>query len=96
MQDFIDFIARYRKAVVGFLAPGIVILGAPLTQGHAPVPSDWFTALGAVLLTSFGVAAISNRQSALVAKISVQTDGDDAAIAREVAERLTSDAQGLS
>lgn len=53
-------IAEYRKAIVAFIAPGVVILGAPLTQGHAPSTSDWWTALGAVLLASFAVYATPN------------------------------------
>lgn len=55
-------VATYRKAIVAFFAPGIVILGAPLSQGHAPSASDYWTALGAVLLASFAVYATPNAE----------------------------------
>lgn len=61
MSKYLDLAARYKKAIIGFFAPGIVILGAPLTQGHAPAASDWYTALGAVLVTAFGVGLARNR-----------------------------------
>jgi len=56
-------IARFRKAIVAFFAPGVVILGAPLAQGHAPSASDWWTALGAVLVASFAVYATPNAEA---------------------------------
>lgn len=62
MTSFLESLAPYRKAIVAFLAPGIIILGAPLTQGHAPAASDWWTALGAVLVASFAVYATPNRE----------------------------------
>lgn len=54
-------LANYRKAIVAFFAPGIVILGAPLSQGHAPEASDWWTALGAVVLAAVAVYVTPNR-----------------------------------
>lgn len=53
-------IAPYRKAVIAFLAPGILVLCTPLLAGRAPTVSDWLVALGTALATSLSVYAVPN------------------------------------
>ena len=54
-------IQPYAKAVVGFLAPGLLILGNALVQGD---PVTWALAgkaLGTALVTALTVYAVPNR-----------------------------------
>ena len=57
-------IARYWKAVVGFVVPGAVIIGSSVTSGSDGgshiTTAEWVTAIVACLVTSGGVAAATN------------------------------------
>jgi hypothetical protein len=57
-------IAQYWKAIVGFIAPGAVIIGSAVTEssdgGTAITTSEWVTALVACVVTSAGVAWVAN------------------------------------
>lgn len=59
-------ISKYWKAVVGFVAPGAVLIGSAVTVGSDGgtkiTMSEWVTALVACVVTSAGVAAVSNKQ----------------------------------
>ena len=57
-------IARYWKAVVGFVVPGAVIIGSSVTTGsdggsHITF-AEWVTAAVACVVTSGGVAVAEN------------------------------------
>lgn len=56
-------IAPYLKAVVGFLAPGLVIIAAALSDGNAPTVSQWYTALGAALAAGVVVYLVPNAEA---------------------------------
>lgn len=57
-------ITPYLKAVVGFIAPGAVILTSAVTTGSAGgeaiTNGEWVTALCATVITAAGVYAIPN------------------------------------
>lgn len=58
-------IAPYWKAVVGFVAPGAVLIGAAVTEssagGAAITQAEWVTAAVACVVTSAGVYAATNK-----------------------------------
>lgn len=58
-------VGTYAKAIVGFVAPGIVTLGSALTAGSDGgtniTGSEWLTALIACLVTGGFVYAIPNK-----------------------------------
>jgi hypothetical protein len=49
------------KAIVGFVAPAIVILGNAMLQGRAPSAAELWVAAGTALVTGFAVYATPNR-----------------------------------
>jgi len=57
-------IGTYWKAVIGFIAPGVVILASSITAGSDGgthiTSTEWITALIACVLTSAGVAVKAN------------------------------------
>ena len=57
-------IGTYAKAIVGFVAPGLVTLGAALTNasdgGKAITQTEWLGALIACVVTAAGVYAVKN------------------------------------
>lgn len=55
-----DKIAPYWKSVVGFVAPGAVLLTSAVTDGHISL-SEWVTAVCACFITSAGVLLIPNK-----------------------------------
>lgn len=61
MKNALALAGRYRKAIVGFLAPGVVLIAGPLVLGNVPSDGDWRKALGAMLLAGFGVGLVSNK-----------------------------------
>ena len=60
-------VGRYAKAVVGFVAPGCVVLGSALADasdgGSKITVAEWVTALIACVVTSAGVYAVKNKQA---------------------------------
>jgi hypothetical protein len=67
MSKVVDTIARYRKAVLGFIAPGAVIIGSAVTDssdgGSAITGAEWITAVVACIVTGAAVGAVGNKQS---------------------------------
>lgn len=61
-------VSRYWKAVVGFIAPGAVLIGAATLSesagGDHITQSEWITALVACIVTASGVAAVRNTPAA--------------------------------
>ena len=51
----------YAKAIVGFLAPGLLILGNALVQGDPVTAELALKALGAALVAGLAVYAVPNR-----------------------------------
>ncbi len=64
-EQHMNRIAPYWKAVVGFVAPGAVIITAATLQGSAGhdviTQAEWITAACACVITAGGVYAKSNR-----------------------------------
>ena len=60
-------IGRYTKAIVGFVAPGLVIVATALTDasdgGSSITQTEWISAGIACVLTAAGVYAVKNKQS---------------------------------
>lgn len=58
-------IGRYAKAVVGFVAPGAVVIGSAITDtsdgGSRITVAEWVTAAIACVVTSAGVYAVRNK-----------------------------------
>lgn len=56
---------RYWKALIGFVAPGAVLIGSavlePSAGGTAITTGEWVTAAVACVVTSAGVATKGNR-----------------------------------
>jgi len=56
---------RYWKAVVGFVAPGAVVIGASVQDssagGSAITTAEWVTAVVACVVTAATVAAVPNK-----------------------------------
>jgi len=61
-------IQPYMKAVVGFIAPGAVVLGASVTDASAGgahiTGAEWITAAVACIVTSAGVYRVENKPRA--------------------------------
>lgn len=61
-----DRIAPYWKAVVGFIAPGAVVIGSAVTEasdaGTAITSAEWVTALVSMIVTSAAVYTVPNRE----------------------------------
>jgi hypothetical protein len=61
----IERVAPYWKAVVGFVAPGAVLIGSAVTEasdgGTAITASEWVTAVVAMVVTSATVYGVPNR-----------------------------------
>lgn len=59
-------LARYWKAVLGFLAPGAVIIGAAVTEGSPGgtgiTQGEWVTAIVAMIVTGSSVATVRNER----------------------------------
>ena len=57
-------IGKYWKAVVGFVAPGAVVVGSAVMDGSVGgsniTTSEWITAGVACVVTAAGVAAVRN------------------------------------
>lgn len=57
-------VSRYWKAVVGFAAPGAVVIGASVLDqsagGDHITQAEWVTALVACVVTASGVYAVRN------------------------------------
>lgn len=51
----------YWKAVVGFVAPGAVVIGSAVADGSGISTSEWVTALVASVVTASGVAYTPNQ-----------------------------------
>jgi hypothetical protein len=55
----------YLKALVAFIAPGAVVIGASVTEasvgGTAITAGEWITAAVACIVTAAGVYAVPNR-----------------------------------
>ncbi|MFA5387318.1 MAG: hypothetical protein WC322_02890 [Candidatus Paceibacterota bacterium] len=63
MQNFINAISPYWKAVIGFFLPGILLIGGIwANEGRMPTGSEWLMALGLSIVTSVGVWAVPNKQ----------------------------------
>lgn len=62
MTGILEFFAQRKKAVAGFLAPGVGLLVADYTQsGHLPTQSQWDAMAAACVLTAFGVHQVKNK-----------------------------------
>lgn len=63
-----DRIAPYWKAVVGFIAPGAVVIGASVLEassgGTSITQGEWITAVVAMVVTGAGVYGAKNRTEA--------------------------------
>lgn len=64
MSPTLDKIRPYTKAVVGFIAPGAVLLGSAVTDasvgGSSITAAEWVTAAVACVVTSAGVWRATN------------------------------------
>ena len=56
-------IAPYAKAILAFLAPGILLLCIPLQAGRVPSIPELLSALGISLATAFAVFVTPNAKS---------------------------------
>lgn len=60
-----DKIAPYWKAVVGFIAPGVVAIASAVTEasagGTAITQAEWITAACATIITAAAVYATPNK-----------------------------------
>lgn len=59
-------ISKYWKAVIGFVAPGAILIGSATLKDSAGgdhiTTSEWVTALVACVVTAAGVYTAKNRQ----------------------------------
>ena len=73
-----NLIARYAKAVVAFIVPGAVIIGAsvaPGSDGGSTITfAEWVTAIVACVVTSAGVAVKGNADPALAQPMTTPDD----------------------
>ncbi len=60
-----DTVGRYWKAIVGFIAPGAVIVGSSTLSGSDGgsniTTAEWVTAIVACIVTAAGVGVVKNR-----------------------------------
>lgn len=58
-------IAEYRKAILGFIAPGAIIIGSAVTStsdgGSHITAAEWVTAVVACVITGAAVGAVTNK-----------------------------------
>lgn len=58
-------LAPYWKAIVGFMAPGLLVLVSAVTEGSAGgvaiTQAEWITAVASAFITSAGVYTVRNR-----------------------------------
>ena len=63
----LEQLAPYWKAVLGFVAPGAVVIGSAVTEasdgGTAITGAEWVTAIVACIVTGSAVYAVPNRAS---------------------------------
>lgn len=53
---------RYWKAIIAFIAPGVVLIGHDLTDGDPHLTwNEWVTALVTMVVTAAGVYAKANK-----------------------------------
>lgn len=68
MTNVLDLVGRYRKAVLGFVAPGAVIIGASVTSasdgGTSITAAEWVTAVVACIVSGVAVGAVGNSKPA--------------------------------
>lgn len=59
-------VQRYLKAIVGFISPGAIIVGASVLEnsdgGSAITQSEWVTAVVAAIVTAGGVGYARNKK----------------------------------
>lgn len=59
-------VAPYWKAVVGFLAPGLLVIVSAVLEGSAGgveiTQAEWVTAVATAFITSAGVYTVRNRE----------------------------------
>lgn len=64
MTKALALIGRYRKAVLGFIAPGVIIIGNSVTSasdgGSHITGAEWVTAVVACIVTGAAVARVRN------------------------------------
>lgn len=60
-----DKLMPYWKAVVGFMAPGLIMLVSAVMDGSAGgveiTQAEWITAIATAFITSAGVYTVKNR-----------------------------------
>ena len=65
MNTVLEKVRPYAKAVVAFIAPGAVLIGAAVTEGSpggsAITGAEWVTAAVACVVTAAGVYGVPNR-----------------------------------
>lgn len=63
----LDSLRPYAKAILGFIAPGAVVIGSAVTEasdgGTAITAAEWVTALVACVVTGAAVYAMPNKAS---------------------------------
>lgn len=79
-MSILERVAPFWKAVVGFVAPGAVSIGAAVTEasdgGSAITQAEWITAIVAMVVTSAAVYGVPNKDPrALHQRESVQPPG---------------------
>jgi hypothetical protein len=61
----LDKIRPYQKAVLGFIAPGAVVIGSAVTEasdgGTAITAAEWVTAVVAMIVTGAAVYTVPNK-----------------------------------
>lgn len=58
----LDWLAQRKKAILGFVAPGVVLLVADVSDGSLPTAHEWETIAAACVLTALGIHQIPNKQ----------------------------------
>jgi uncharacterized membrane protein (DUF2068 family) len=61
MSNALEWLAQRKKALVGFAAPGVVLLVADVSDGTLPTRGEWVAIASACVLTAFGVHRIANK-----------------------------------
>lgn len=60
-------VGRYWKAILAFIVPGAIIVGASVLEGSdggsTITQAEWITAIVACIVTSGSVAAVSNKET---------------------------------
>lgn len=66
----LEKIEPYKKAVLGFLAPGAVVIMSSVLDGSAGgtgiTAGEWITAACSMIITGAGVYAVANRPASPV------------------------------